>query len=708
MKKVIFMTVLTAFLVPSSIVAQCVAPSVSCSGTDPGNTFLNATNPNTIEYDPIVSTFHSTMARQTDGKVLVWGEEMAANGVGNVLTPLFLNSNNYPLLTGEILKFAGGSSNINFAQRVVLTTDGLFVWGTEDVLVSTDLTASASFQKLVVGGKTDGLPSGVSPGDVKMLFGSYEMLGLVTCSGDVWTLVNYNIDKQTAVGASPYIPDPAATAAAYGDGTAYVAHSTDVVWHQVKTNATTALDNVVALRGNGAFTFMALKGDGSVWTWGYKTFLGDGTAETSRPFATQMTLPAGVTPKMIGTTAEHLWGVSPPGVSSYYLLATNGNLYALGNNDRLQLGDFTSVLRTSWIQVKKSATSGDYLTNIAWISPNEHDGSASSGINVLTGFGELWAWGHNDANMLGGSSSTAINPTRLPGGLSSADKIIAVETGGHTSIIVKQCTGQFGYVGHRVHGSMADNTTVDEHEDIYNFTETSVLNLCGASSDAAVLFPVANSIITGQKIQLSFAPAGGTFSIAGPATVSTTGELIATGTGAITVTYTVTGNCGTTSSSITTNASGPLGVSFGDIRAQLSNNVLVVDWTTLKEENNSHFLVEISADGRQFTGIGELKTQSLNGNSSESLHYHFSKNLTGNSALFGIGLMTILGLSLFSKRRWLFSAVFILALGALFTGCKKSNAPEISNDKIFIRIVQVDIDGKQTYSKVISVIDEAQ
>ncbi len=648
------------------------------------------------------------MARQADGNILVWGEEMAANGIGNVLQPWFLNNTNYPLLTGEILKFAGGSSNINFGQRVVLTTDGLFVWGIEDVLVSTDLTTSASFQKLVIGGNANGLPAGVSPGDVKMLFGTYEMLGLVTCSGDVWTLVNYNIDKKTAVGTSPYIPDPAATAAAYGDGAAYVAHSTDVAWHRVKTSAAANLGNVVALRGNGAFTFMALKNDGTVWTWGYKTFLGDGSAETSRPYATQMTLPAGVTPKMVGTTAEHLWGTLPPGVSSYYLLATNGNLYALGNNDRFQLGDFTSLLRTSWVQVKKSATTGDFLTNVAWISPNEHDGSASSGINVLTEFGELWAWGHNDANMLGGSAANSINPTRFPGGLSASDKILAVETGGHTSIVVKQCTGQFGYVGHRVHGSMADNTTADEYEDTYNFTETSALNLCGASSGAAVLFPVPNSIITGQKIQLSFAPAGGIFSVTGPATVSPTGELVATGTGAITITYTVSGNCGTTKSSVTTNAAGPLGVSFGDIRAQLNNNVITVDWTTLKEENNNHFQVEVSTDGLQFTSIGELQTQSLNGNSQEVLHYHFIKDLTGHAALFGIGLMSILGISLFAKRRWLFSAVFLLTFSTLFTGCKKNTAPGISNNKLFVRITQVDIDGNKSYSKIVSVINEAQ
>lgn len=112
------------FFAGNIISAQCIAPSVGCSGADRNNAFLTSSDPNTIEYDNVVSTFHSTLARQANGDVLVWGERTAADDIGSILTPHLVNSVNYPSLTGEILKFAGGSSNINFGQRVVLTIKG--------------------------------------------------------------------------------------------------------------------------------------------------------------------------------------------------------------------------------------------------------------------------------------------------------------------------------------------------------------------------------------------------------------------------------------------------------------------------------------------------------------------------------------------------------------------------------------------------------
>ncbi|MBO6200508.1 MAG: hypothetical protein J6N74_02680 [Chryseobacterium sp.] len=149
--------------------------------------------------------------------------------------------------------------------------------------------------------------------------------------------------------------------------------------------------------------------------------------------------------------------------------------------------------------MQKSATAGDYLTNVVWISPNEHDqinyGSTTlymmSSINVLTTNGRLWAWGVNDGQMLGGTGNNPIDPTEMPGSIPSAnpydigklnwtDKVIAVETGGHTSMIVKDNNKKYGYVGHRVNGSMGDNTSTDVYETQYNFANTPVIDLCGA------------------------------------------------------------------------------------------------------------------------------------------------------------------------------------------------------------------------------------
>ncbi|TDQ82646.1 RCC1 domain-containing protein [Sphingobacterium yanglingense] len=450
-----------------------VLPSYCVTGDCNPNTFLNTSDPNTIEYDNMVSMFHSTMMRDgSTGELMVWGERMANDGTANVLTPRVVNSTNYPALTGNILKFTGGSTNQATAQSVVLTTNGLFAWGLEGTLISGDITSSNTFQKISVGTfginggvvKADGLPDGVAPADVKMLFGSFHTLALVTCSGEVWMLGQ--------------------EANTYGDGAAS-STTNHALWHRVRINATTTLDNIVAVRGTGTQAFIALAASGEVYTWGTNTRLGDGTgAVANRPFATQMTLPVGVTPKMIGASG-----------ATYYILGTNGSVYSMGVNLTNQLGNFNTTDSNSWVQVQKSATEEDYLTNVVWISANEHDFLSTvhtRGINVLTANGRLWAWGSNNSLMLGVSSGgNPINPTEMPGSIPAAnpydigklnwtDNVIAVETGGHTSMTVKDNTKRYGYVGHRINGSMGDGVSASATENQYNFAATPEIYLCGA------------------------------------------------------------------------------------------------------------------------------------------------------------------------------------------------------------------------------------
>lgn len=444
------------------------------------NTYVNSIDPDTIEYDNVVSVFHSTLIREADGKVKVWGAGIASNGTSNVLSPQVLNNINYPNLTGTILKFAAGSTSGSTLDSVVqqfavLTTDGLFIWGRSGILISSSIKSSTGFERVTINGQTNGLPSGVSPEDVKMMFGSYRTLTIVTYGGQAFVL-SFNGDKN-------------------GDGTSQN-NTNDVKWHQVKINATgnPYLTNVVAVRGVNE-ALMALTSGGDIYTWGSKTYLGDNTSQTARTYATKMTVPAGVTPKMIGMTSASE-SSSTSGVS-YYLLSTAGDLYSLGENGYRQLGDFTTTDRKEWVRVKKSSAANDYLTNIAWVSPQEHDASSKSvAVSILTENGKLWSWGNNFGLMLGLSSeNTAYNPTYMPGKTSGAynetklnetDVLMALETGGHTTIVIKECSMRFGYVGHRVHGSMADGTNDNTNESIFNFGETAIVNLCGASTGPIV------------------------------------------------------------------------------------------------------------------------------------------------------------------------------------------------------------------------------
>lgn len=454
---------------------DCINKGFCTAGCN-GNTYVNSNDPNTIEYDNMVSVFHSSMVKEANGIIKVWGQGIAYNGTGtsgNVLVPQILNSENYPGLTGTILKFTGGSATNN-QQFAVLTTDGLFVWGgVTGSLVSTAIKNSVTFGSVSIatygipGTKGDGLPVNVSPADVKMLFGTQNTLALVTCSGEAWVL--------------------STTGEKYGDGsTQNTANS--AMWHRVMINATTPLQKVVAVRGT-MNAMVALTSEGELYTWGSGTRLSsDGSdGPMNRAYATLMKLPAGIVPKMIGMTRS-------TGGQTYYLLATNGNLYSLGENDSKQLGIFSTADSNEWARVQKSNSSEDLLPNVVWISPQEHEGGNYAAINVLTSDGKLWAWGNSNNSMLGAGSGN-VDPTYMPGSITGnynpgklnlGDTLIAVETGGHTTLTIKQCSTKFGYVGHRIRGSMADNTSGDFTENTYNFSDTAALSICGALAGPAV------------------------------------------------------------------------------------------------------------------------------------------------------------------------------------------------------------------------------
>lgn len=462
------------------------AKEVLCVTGCNDNSYMKALNPNTIEYDNMVALFHSTIVKEVGGVFKVWGQGIgntSGGGMQNVLTPQDLNATNYPNLTGEVLKVTGGSTGAtsNGAQFAALTTDGLFVWGHTDHLVSTTIKNNSVLDRVSIGtvdvnngsnpSYSKGLPYGVEPEDVKMLFGSYRTLVITTCEGKVWVL-SYNGNKN-------------------GDGTSQGGTNNNL-WHPVYKSTTTngstkgdLLENVVATRGTSSALF-ALTSDGELYTWGTNTYINSGSA-SNRTYATQVSKPAGVTPKMIGMTKR---GTNN---QTYYLLATDGRLFAMGDNNQRQLGNLSTTNSTTWVQPQKPATEGQgtgNLEDIVWISPNEHDNYGQASINVLTNDGKLWAWGSNSGLMIGGATNdTNYDPIYMPGKttgaydqgkLNTSDVLMAVETGGHISISIKQCSKKYGYVGHKTNGSMGDGTSTGDNISEYNFVDTVELVVCGA------------------------------------------------------------------------------------------------------------------------------------------------------------------------------------------------------------------------------------
>ncbi len=438
MKKLLFTLLLVSYVF-NSAQAQCGDSEICNSNTG----LYSNDDAASIAYDNMGSAFHSTYIKEPNSGWRVWGEEMANNGQNHSLNPTSFTVANYPALTGTIYKMAIASNYTPSVQLLVLTSTGLFVLGSEGAVIHSDITTSSTFQKITVDGKLDGLPVGVGPADVRMLFASTRTVIITTCIGEVYVLSqNVNVRGNGGIGSA-------------------------LQWSKVMQNATQPLNNVIVARGNTTVGY-ALKSDGTLWTWGDFTLLGDGAVAANRTYATQMTLPAGLPGiKTIQATT--------PGLS-YYILGTDKKVYSLGSNTYGQLGDRTTTYRTVWVNAKNPDNS--IITDAAWISANEHDLNYSAVAIIKTG-GVLYTAGNNASYMVGQDFNSGVNHLDIPNGVLATDVITYAEVGGHTCALIKLGSIRYGYVGHRVNGSMGDGTGVSSVQQSYDFITPPIVAVCG-------------------------------------------------------------------------------------------------------------------------------------------------------------------------------------------------------------------------------------
>lgn len=181
--------------------------------------------------------------------------------------------------------------------------------------------------------------------------------------------------------------------------------------------------------------------------------------------------------------------------------------------------------------------------------------------------------------------------------------------------------------------------------------------------------------------------------------------------GTVDLPYTICDNqtpsaCATATLHIVITNAQALSVTFGTISAEYINGSLFVNWTTLTEENNSKFEVEISEDGVNFYKIGEVNTQAPGGNSDAELKYVFER-LASEIEFAAIGLFALCLLLPFRRRFKTMAVASILAVSLIYTMSCNKKAADAINEKgknLYIRIAQIDIDGTKNYSRTVKVI----
>jgi alpha-tubulin suppressor-like RCC1 family protein len=138
---------------------------------------------------------------------------------------------------------------------------------------------------------------------------------------------------------------------------------------------------------------LGVKDDGTLWAWGNNTYgqLGDSSSITK------------TSPVQIGSGTD--WSSSMAHVYHGSAIKNNGDVYIWGNNNFGQLGDSTAISKNSPIQ----------LTNFSKISIENH----SLGIKSD---GTLWSWGYNSNGQLGlGDTVSRSSPIQIGSGTNWKD-----------------------------------------------------------------------------------------------------------------------------------------------------------------------------------------------------------------------------------------------------------------------------------------------
>ena len=201
----------------------------------------------------------------------------------------------------------------------------------------------------------------------------------------------------------------------------------------IAANGTSSASVTPQIAGGDAHT-IALKSEGTVWTWGYNVYgqLGDGST-------TNRTTPVEVS-NLSGITAV------AGGFSHTIALKSDGTVWTWGYNTYGQLGDETNTSRSTPVKVSN-------LSGVIAIA-----NGANSTI-ALKSDGTVWAWGDNESGELGDGTTTN---RKTPVQVSSLGGIAAIAGGSEHTIALKS-DGTVWAWGHNRRGQLGDGTTTGRY-----------------------------------------------------------------------------------------------------------------------------------------------------------------------------------------------------------------------------------------------------
>ena len=243
-----------------------------------------------------------------------------------------------------------------FNHTVGIRTNGtLWAWGYNFYGQLGDGTKTNSFAPVQVGSDTDW--ASVAAG--------YEATLAIKADGTLWS---WGTNEYTLLGQG----------SSYGD------------WTEVLAPTQIGSSSDWAAVSAGGSHVLALKADGTLWSWGQNPVgeLGNGSTTSSW------------VPTQVGTDND--WSSVAAGTNHSLAVKTDGSLWSWGFNVWGQLGDGTT---TSHDEPARVGSDTDWVSAVA-----------SQSTLALKSDGSLWGWGRNDFGQLGdGTTTHRSTPVRIGG-----------------------------------------------------------------------------------------------------------------------------------------------------------------------------------------------------------------------------------------------------------------------------------------------------